>query len=225
MTYQSPYQPPSGYSNFDYSQPDLLAPARRASLMMFILGGLALLSSFCCAGAGAMVPQLMQQPDFAQRMQNVPGATPTLLRAVFIFMGVLSLAAAIAMVILGVFVRRGGKGSIVTSIVLCVLTMFLMLVYLVGAVLQGGQEVIGGVCMAIVPIVLLVVLIVMLVAALQAADKVAAHRYSVQYWQHAQQQAYAQQAGYGYLPPPPQEQPPLPPPTSPPNPPEPPAQA
>ena len=26
MTYQSPYQPPTGYSNFDYYQPDLLAP-------------------------------------------------------------------------------------------------------------------------------------------------------------------------------------------------------
>ena len=132
MTYQSPYQPPTGYSNFDYYQPDLLAPARRASLLMFILGGLALLSSLCCVGVGTMVPQLMQQPEFAQRMQSIPNASPEMLRMAFIAMGSISILFAIAMIVLGVFVRRGGKGAIVTALVLNVIAVLLMLVYIAG---------------------------------------------------------------------------------------------
>ena len=68
--------------------------------------------------------------------------------------------------------------------------------------------------MATVPLVLLVILIVLLVGALKSSEQVAAHRYAVQYWQH-EQQAYAQQPGYGYPPPqqPPQA-PQIPPPPS-----------
>ena len=65
-------------------------------------------------------------------MQSIPNASPEMLRMAFIAMGSISILFAIAMIVLGVFVRRGGKGAIVTALVLNVIAVLLMLVYIAG---------------------------------------------------------------------------------------------
>src|SRR5687767_9656379 len=114
MTYQPPYQPPQGgYPNFDYyyqQPPDPLAPARRAATMLFVVGAVTILSSFCCIGGSVMLPQLMNNPEFALRMRNVPGITLEQMRLGSMILGVGSLLFGITCIILGVFVRRASKG-------------------------------------------------------------------------------------------------------------------
>jgi len=72
MSYQSPYQPPqTNYPNFDYYQPDALAPARRAGLLMYVMGALLILSSLCCGGVGAMLPQVIARSRIRSASCNI----------------------------------------------------------------------------------------------------------------------------------------------------------
>src|SRR5215218_9747150 len=115
--YPSPYQPPTPQQyppmSFDYYQPagatDALGPNRRAAIMMFIVGGLKLLGAFCCAGVGAMLPQMMAQDPaaFAEFQAQFPQAGSDVMRIVFIVLAVLSLIVAVTLIVLGVFVKRG----------------------------------------------------------------------------------------------------------------------
>ena len=206
---QSPYQPPSPQqypTTFDYYQPagaaDVLGPAKRAAVMMFVVAGVTLLGAFCCAGFGAMLPQVLAQNPAAAadlQAQMPPGMTNEMLRVTMIVLAVLVLLLAVGLTVLGVFVRRGSKAAVIMSIVLVVLALlYLLLNTVVSVVMQRAPapQMAMTVCMMAVPIGMLAFLLVLLWGALRASDqaRVLREQHMQQYWQYAyQQQMYAQQ--------------------------------
>ena len=218
--YPSPYTPPPvppnyGYDFNYYQPPDVLGPARRASVIMFVVGGLLALGGLCCGAVGAVVPldQVMSQnPALAGR----PGVTPELMKVAVIVMGVLALLFGVALLVLGYFVRGGGMGAVVTSIVLVGIAVLLGGLMVVSALFElgstgGGPQLFAGMCIYILPLALLVALLVQLIAAARMAPRVALAKGQQQQllWQYQQQQQMYQ-AGYT-APPPPQPPPPYPP--------------
>jgi len=227
---QPPVQPNYGY-DFSYyqSQDDLLAPARRAGVMMFVIGGLLALGGLCCGGLGAFAPieEVMAQNPI---LNSTPGMTVEILKMGIIVMGVLALLFGMAMLVLGYFVRGGGIIPVVIAIVLVALATLFNLVNLASTAMQlrgGGPEMLGGMCVNIIPLVLLLVLLAMLIQAAKAAPRVAMMKsqYQQQLWQYQQQQQMYQA---GYVAPPPMQSmqqhspenysPPMPPPVPPPPP-------
>jgi hypothetical protein len=216
MTYTPPPQNYSHYPGYIAYQPDPLAPARRASVMMFVLGALSLLMGACSAGVGAMIPQMLQQPDFAAALAQNPEISPQLLQTRCVGFGILSLVFGMALIVLGVFVRRGGPGPIIGAIVVTSLALLIVLLNTIGPIVSPrfGAQLGGVICMGVVALALLVLLLVWLIQAARAAPHVRLYRaqYAAGYWQY--QQPYA--AG-PYAPPPPMHPPfPTSPPTSPP---------
>ena len=213
MSYPSPYQPPQpNYSQFNYYQQDTLAPARRAAVLMFVLGALAIAGSFCCGGSVAMLPQLMQNPEFSSRMERIPGATEDVMRVGMIMLSVLSLVVGVVFIVLGMFVRRGSKVATIISMVLAILSILFCGVEIVSGLVMaasGGAEQAAGACMFTIPLALMILLTVWLLGAMKAADQAAGQQYAMQYWQYAQQQQL-----YGQ---PPQQYPTQPPPPPPPQ--------
>jgi hypothetical protein len=243
--YPSPYTPPGPHApggyNFDYYQPaagsDPLGPARRASSLMYGLGGFIAAGGLCCAGVGAMLPQMLaQQPELLDEIAaSAPGITPEFFQWIFVGLGALGLVVGIAMLVLAYFVRGGGLAPIVTAIVLTVLMTLYLLLNLVltlvglaggGAAGAGGAgQAMLGLCFVIVPLGLFGLLLTWLIQAARSAGQVRAQReqQQAQFWQYQQQQhAYGQGYGaggyappggaYGVPPPPPPGAPPVPPP-------------
>src|SRR5688572_26669936 len=186
MTYPSPYQPPQGgIPNFDFyyqQQPDYLAPARRAANMMIAIGVLALLASLVVfAGMG----ELMKDERFLERMRQVPDASLDLIETSLKIFGGLLAFAGIVFIALSAGVRRGNKGFIIFSLVLSLLAALIFLLWLIGSVVQVatiGPIAAGGVCITLVPLVMLVLQTFWLGAAMGAADRLAASQYAMQYW-------------------------------------------
>ena len=219
-TPQGPYTPPTNYAaGYDYG-PDPLGPAKRAGILMYVLGGMTFVSSFCCVGAGVSLPKLMaDQPEAFAELQQIPNASMgTIQVAMFVLAGLVFFVGLI-MIVLGTFVRGGSKGAIITAMVLTVLTMLLLALWLLSSAVHllappGVHSL--GLCMFLVPLALFGLLLFWLIGAMRAADRAMAGQYAMQYLQYAQQQqqTYGQ---YGYpqqQPQPPQSQqpPPMPPP-------------
>jgi len=222
---QQPQQPGYGY-DFSYYQPqqqDPLAPARRASVLMFILGGLIVLPSFCCGAMGLALPGMMaQQPGLFSEM-SAAGMTPEALQVTLVVVAGVALFIGVAMIVLGRFVRGGGIGPVVTSIVLVALIAIYLLLNGLGAVVLPNmtppQKVLGC-AMSVFGLAILGVLLLWLIQAAKAASRVATMKsqYQQQYWQYQQQQQMYQ-SGYVAPPPVPQQQqqpPPVPPTPTPP---------
>jgi hypothetical protein len=208
--YPSPYTPPStpqqqqqlnyGY-DFRYYQPtdDLLAPARRAGVLLFVVGGLLALGGLCCGALGTLAPldEVMAQNPV---LNSTPGVTVEMLKVGIIVLGVLALLFGMALLVLGYFVRGGGMVPVVIAIVLVVLALLFNLLNLVSTAVQlrgAGPQIFGALCVNMLPLVLLIVLLVSLVQAARAAPRLAMMRsqYQQQYWQYQQQQQMYQ-AGY-----------------------------
>jgi hypothetical protein len=219
--YPSPYSPPPsqqqqqqqqpqvGYGyDFNYYQPgqDPLVPARRASVMLFIVGGLLAIGGLCCGAVGTLAPmdEIMAQNPV---LNSTPGMTAQMLKVGIIVLGVAGVLFGMGLLVLGYFVRGGGIVPVVIAIVLVALAGLFNLFNMGSTVVQlrgAGPELIGGLCVNVVPLVLLIVLLVTLVQAAKAAPRVAMMKsqYQQQYWQYQQQQQMYQ-AGY-VAPPPPQ---------------------
>lgn len=217
--YPPPPQGPQPPVNFNYYQPvaDPLAPARRASVMMFVLGGLAVLAGLCFAGIASQVTADMfaGTPQAAQ-FEQIESQMGISLRTLFTIVGVVPLVIGVIFVGLGILVRQGGFGSIITALVLTGVSGLAMGFFVIAGVFQallGGNPAAGGaVCVYGVPFLLLLVLFVWLMQAVRAASGVtgaaaaaAQQQYQAQMWayQQQQQQAYGQQqqpqppGGYG----------------------------
>jgi hypothetical protein len=199
--YPSPYTPPPnvGY-DFNYYQPqqDLLAPAKRAGIMMFVMGALLALGGLCCGAVATVGPidEVMAQNPV---LNSTPGVTAEMLKLGMIVLGVLTLLFGMVMLLLGYFIRSGGMVPIIISIVLVALAALFNLFNLVstGVQLRGaGPQLIGGLCVNVVPFALLLALLVMLVQAARAAPRVAMmkNQYQQQLWQYQQQQQMYHQA-------------------------------
>ena len=216
--YQPPYPPPPmGFDYYAPQQADPLAPARRASTTMYVIGGLILLAATCFGVTLAMLPELMKQPEFAQTMAQTPGFTPEHLRIGLVAMTAISGVLGLCTVLLAVFVRRGGRGAVITSLVLASLVVLFLAFQLVTIVASAGQMpppalALSG-CFFVLPLVLFALLLTFLIQANRAAGQVKAMReqYTQQYWQYAyQQQQYQQPQGYPQQMPPPPAYPPPP---------------
>src|SRR3954471_16123973 len=116
---QSPYTPPGSpqpihYGTYYPGPPqDALAPARRAAMMTYIIGGLVIAMGACCVGFSALLPQMLQQqPQMASEMNQIPGFTPELGQKLLLGLGIAAALLGVGMLILGRFVRAGGTGAI-----------------------------------------------------------------------------------------------------------------
>jgi hypothetical protein len=225
------YPPPQ---HLPPSPDELLASARRAGVMMIVLGVLSVACGLCLAFMGGMMdsPEMLQSPQYQQlqqQFQQIERETGLTLQRFFVVMGIVPLAIGAILGALGFFVRGGGKVAVMGSIVLVSILLVGLALVILGGIIQaltigGGPEFMIGICVYIIPLGLLLLLLVWLIQAARASSRVelARQQYQMQMWQYEQyQQAYLQQnlqqqgtvppptgMGYGY---PPAQQPAAPP--------------
>jgi len=194
---QYPYTPPPNVPyGYPYQDPaaQLLAPAKRASVCLFVLAGLMI----PCGGLMGLVGAFLGKADFSQ----LPAETAAMLRQVeqqfatmgitasgfFVGLAVFMLVMGMLALLFGVMVRKGGLGSIVCSIILCCVMGLLAGISVVGGLsgaAQGQGQAVMGVC---VWGALLILLIFALVSLFQAArNSVKLNAYRMGYQSQAQQ--------------------------------------
>jgi len=178
---------------------------------MFVIGGVGLCCGVCCIGLLRLTPvsDLIAQSgiDFAPLQQA--GLSPeTFFRVVYGIMAVTGLVGSLLLIVLGVFVRKGSMGAIITSIVLASLMALLLVINAITGLVQlAGVQSSSALAGLITVLVFLGLFIVLLTWLAQAARGVSAMRaaqmqYQAQYLQYMQQQQ-----AYGYAQQPPQQQP------------------
>ena len=218
-----PYGPPQPPTPMDWGgypagATDLLGPARRAAVLMWVLGVVLLLLGGCLGALGAGMPTLRQQPQFEQALRQLETQAPgDLLGMLFVIMGVVTSVVAVAYIVLGFFTRRGGLGAIITSLVLSGLVAAYLVLNTVVSLASGAGG-LGGACIGVIGLALHGVLITWLIQAVRASARVRAlqAQYAAQPWPAPQSpQAYGypppsqhgQPSGFGY----PTQAPPAPP--------------
>ena len=225
MTYpQPPYQLPQGPLGYAYPPsgfPDPLAPARRASVMLFILaaiGGLCgLFSSLVWVVPLDQMLDQMKARISQQQLNQLPAGMDlvTFVRALFTAMAVIGLLLSIGMLVSGIFVRRGSRGATVVALVICILLALISLVGMIGGVFQlasGDPSAAVGALFWVLIAVLVGLTIVWLIQALRSTGQFHQQQQQMMHhWYQQQHQAAQAQPGYGYNPPPPPQQPPSPP--------------
>lgn len=134
----SPYAPHPGYASPTYALDQLLAPARRAGVMMFIVSVLGVLlgGSFLLGSSVATSEEFRSNPQVTQAMSQA-GITLKQMQLGLVVVGVLLAVASVAIGVTAFFVRRGGVGALVVGMVLTVLPMLLFVLFGVGGLLAG----------------------------------------------------------------------------------------
>ncbi len=229
--YPSPYSPPPvppnyGY-DFNYYQPqrDVLAPSRRAGMLLYVVGGLILLPSLCCGAMGLALPAIMAQEPALFSEVSASGMSPEGLQTTLMIGGGVMLLLGVVMIILGRFVRRGSMGAAVTGSVLAVLVFLYLVLNGLGILVMSGKlppaQMVLGLAMTVLGLVIFGMLFVWLIQAAMAAPRIAMmqSQYQQQYWQYQQQQqmyqpGYAAPPAAGETTNPSIPPPPTPPPTS-----------
>jgi hypothetical protein len=201
---------------------DLLAPARRASLLLIVLGSITILFAFCFGGSSLMMDQILAQGKMPPEAMN--NMTPQQMKLLMLVMGVVLLVVGAITVLVGIIARRGTRGPVIAALTVTSLFALYLLEEVVRAIvlvaLQGNPTVLLGVCVIIVPLVAYGVGIFWLIQALRAAGKIGVaqqQQYQMQMWQMQQQQAWQQAGGYGYALPNAPQAPPAPTPPPPPG--------
>ncbi len=208
MSY-SPYQQPGYYPPADPAE-ELLRPARRASVLMFVITGLMLLCGIC-VGAMASVPwdRIDLPAETRAELARMEQEVQVPLATVFAVLAGILIVPSVLLGILAFFVRKGGSGVIITSIIVTGLLLLLAGLNLITS-LQGGV-------LATVPqlvfLALLVLLFVWLIQALKNAGQIRDLRLGQQFQQWQAMQNQQQYGGYygqypGQAPPPPPPPPP-----------------
>jgi hypothetical protein len=225
-----PYQPPDpygqGYYHHQYHQDPYqaaLKPARRAGIMLFIVGGLSLI----CGGCLGVTAAMLTMPELADQIQGQHEALTLPPPAPMAAFGLLWFFCAIVLLALGIPVMRASRRAIEAAIAVCILLMLTLVLSRIGMAaiqdqLPPALLVSGIICELIAFLAPFVLLLVWLSQALKispVAEQWAI--YQQQYQQYLQSQAYAQgpygqQAG---APAPPPGQPPVQPYSPPPPPP------
>ena len=111
--YPSPYSPPPYGYNYYSSDPyaHLRAPAKQAGILMIILGALFFACGTCTLGVARLTPWEQLPPEAIGRIQELQAQIDVPLQRLFTVVGIISLVPAIALIVLGLFVRRGGVGG------------------------------------------------------------------------------------------------------------------
>lgn len=218
----SPYGQPQPPIDFSYYTPqaDLLAPARRAAILQGILGVL-VLACGVCLGVFPWVVNINEA--VAQSGMTIPElpagmSLESLFRTVYTAIGVVGGLIGVALLVLAFFVRNGGRGAAITSLVLQGLIVAVLLLNLLTAIVQtASTPAIGIVTLLMITVLLMpfALNIFWLVGAIRAGSRIgmARQQYAAEYHQYQQQQqAYGQAGlygmspapqGYGYAQPPP----------------------
>lgn len=207
-----PFQP--GYAYDPYGAH--LAPARRAGLLMVIIGSLLAAYGMCNAISTIIVPAdlLMARLHLADN-EMAPQWSIQTMRTLGVIFSTLVAIAGIAHIAIGIPVRRASHAAIISGIVLTgILGAFVLLFMLMCAV--GGLAapiLFAGICALCIPAGILVLQLIWLIQARQSNANLQTmqRQYQQHYWQYQQQQ---QAYGYGYPQPPANQQAPsIPPPT------------
>jgi hypothetical protein len=218
--YPSPYAgPPVGY----YPPPPAAGTgaARRAGLLMFILGPMVLLLGGCFVCVAAALPTMAQQSpqqvDNLRAQMSLPSGFS--METFMAVAGVVVAVPGIVLLTLAAFVRRGRRWAVITSLVVAgLILMWLALNVLASLVhaASGGPNLMGG-CVGVVVAAAFGLLVAWLIAALRAGPGAGDpyQQYLAQYYYQQQvAQSYAVPpgpTGYGYgVPPLPPAAPPPP---------------
>ncbi len=199
--YPSPYYPPNVSLNYA-APPDLLAPARRASVLMWILGPLGMLLGTCFISM-PMILRAAPGPQADQMRQQFSEAAHAPIDVVFPVAGVICLIPSVLLIVLGFFVRRGRRGPTLSASILVGLMTGYWLINTVAGLFSQRLDAKSGfaICMGLGIVSVFGLLLSWLVAAFRVSGKVATaqQQYAAQYWQYQQNmQAYAQQQQQGY---------------------------
>jgi hypothetical protein len=175
-----PYYHPNAYR-----PPDPAAPARKASILMWVLAVVAVLLGIVMAAlvmpmlelalqsaTPAEADQIRQQIAQAEAGRQVPMGTQLLVG------GTVLIAAGGVMGFLAFFVRRGGLGAAVSAAVLTGLAIGYFVLNLVAGVALNPGQAPAVLCFTIVPVGLLGLQMAWLVQAARNAPAVAARRQS-----------------------------------------------
>ncbi len=211
--YPSPYSPPPYPQNFGYSypQPNQLAPARRASTLMLVLGGLILLmgllntlSAVVTSGELMLARQKTMMPA-----NNDFSISPALYKTMALVIGLGTIITGAVFVGLAVKVRRGSKNSMIAGIVVTSLLLLLTGLMTLTVLIAGlaAPAILPFTCLPGGILGLLIWQLILLIVAARSRTSVwaAQEQFQVQYWQQYQQ-AMQPPTGYGYAvaaPPPP----------------------
>ena len=212
--YPSPYpqqqQQPPWYGGPPQSAEDLRAPARRAGILMIVLGVLGVIAGLCLAFFSAFIGsgQYATDPNFREmqaQIQEIESKAGVSAQTIFLVMGIVPLAVGALMGGLGFFVRGGGLIPVVLAMVLDGLLVLMFVFFVLAGLIQGGasgnaQLLLGTVCMYGIPLVMVILLFFWLIQALRASSKIelARQQQQGQMWQYQQQQqAYRQPGGAG----------------------------
>jgi hypothetical protein len=220
--YPSPYLPPQlPYTSAPAPEgPAPAGPARKAAILLFVLGGLGAAMGLCMGSLIWVVPsespQMQKLVEQLVRTQQIPPlgiSADRLVRITYTVLGLISIAIGIVLVVLGFFVRRAGKAATVTATILCGLaTLYVTVNVLVAGRLglAGDTMALLGGCLALVPLSLFGLATLWLVQLLRALPGIQAARrqYRSQFnqSQHQQWQYNSNQPGGmpgygGYAPP------------------------
>jgi len=173
--------------------------------MMWVLGALGLLFGLCMTGMLFLAPldaivkqaRASMPPEQLRQVGDVD--LVRMVKILYGTAGAIVIAVSLLLLVLGIFVRRGGKPSIISSLVVFAgLTLFALFGILSGL----AQAAMGAPVMLLAAVIWLVLgavfalAIVWLVQAIRAGA--AAQQLQAYYGQLQQQQSIQPQTGYGY---------------------------
>ena len=218
-------QPPTPYyTPYPYPPPppDLGRPARYAGLMMIILGSLTLVLGICAGGMGQFLQTHLSQfpADFQAQLHKAETEMHASIQTIAIASAVIIAVPGVLLMVLSIFVRKGGFVSAVLGILFTGLILLYLVVNFLGSValaaVHDPRQAIGPGCVGGVTIALFALQLYWLVKAAFNAGPLKAFNQYQQAWQWQSQQHYQQfQQPYGTPPPPPPPGMPPPPPASP----------
>lgn len=149
----------------------LLAPARQASVLLFITAGLALLGGSCtlCAGLVLGNPDALNDSGLNQMLAQ-SGLTAQQLRLGLLAFSGLLLTTTALLAVFGFLVRRGGPVVLTLALALCAVLALLLGLAVLLSLLSGELM---GVCMYTLPVAWLVFVGFVLVRALSKVTAIA----------------------------------------------------
>ncbi len=197
--YPPPYQGPP-MPQYYGAPVDALRPARRASLLMFIVGPLILLMATCLFSMPAIM-NASPTPQVEQLRSKVAAQTSVSFDTLCRAFGAIVCVPGLLILVLAFFVRTGGKVATILSAVVVGLVSLLLILETIGGLVQASDpNALMGLCVLVPCTAVLILQFVWLIQAAVASGNVqsAQQQYAQQYWQYQQtMQAYAN-AGYGY---------------------------
>lgn len=199
--YPSPYQPqqPYGYDAYDpYGA--LKAPARRASILMFVFGGLLCACGMCCAAMAPVLQNAQLDAEQIAQFEQMETQLGMSMQALLIGMGIAGALPGIVFVILGFFVRGGSMGAVITALVIVSIAALTLLALTVSGLVEAATtrspDALWGMVIFAILLACVGLLMALLIQAVRKAGELRTlqAQYQMQYWQYQQQQqAYQQQ--------------------------------